>query len=458
MENRERVYFGTDGIRGRVNSPPLTPQFIQGLGAAAALWFKEVWGRFPKVGVGFDTRNSRSLIAYSLASGAAAVGADVEILGILPTPAVAHWAKTQSQPSLGAVISASHNPFWDNGIKFFTPRGYKLSDAEELQIEEKLERWLGGELSLAPPEELGSIRDNGETERNYSQYLYGLWPKELVPEGIKLVIDAAHGAAYKIAPELFRRLGLEVTTICTAPDGKNINENCGALHPENLAREVVSRGAHLGFALDGDADRLIAVDENGNIVDGDRILFLCATYLQRRGQLRNSAVVATVMSNLGLERSLQKFNIRLLRTPVGDRYVSAKLREENLSLGGEESGHIIFSDYSTTGDGILTALQILKIVAEEKKCLSELLTDYTSYPQVKISVPVREKKPWEEIPAISRAIREAEEKLADRGRILIRYSGTENKARIMLEGPDKPEITELAEQIAESFRKELGLQ
>ncbi len=324
-----------------------------------------------------------------------------------------------------------------------------------MEIEELLRKALAEELPLASPEELKELNRSAQGRELYLKSLSSLWPKGLTLEG-KFALDTANGAAYQIAPELFQRLGFQFELLSATPDGKNINRDCGALHPQKVAEIVRQKGLLFGLALDGDADRLLAVDEEGNVVNGDTIIAICAPYLQEKGELKNDLVVTTVMSNYALDEYLNRYGIKLYRTPVGDRYVSAELRKLDGSLGGEESGHIIFSNYSTTGDGLLTALQLMRIIAEKNQKLSELAKPFTPYPQIKKSVPVKEKRDWLEFPEIAKAIERAERQLEGKGRVLVRYSGTENKARIMLEGPERGVLEEMAEEIAKAFAQNLG--
>ncbi len=454
-----KSYFGTDGIRGHVNQAPMTAHIAQALGAAVVSWMKETHpeqNSAPVIGIGSDTRRSCPMLSAALASGAASMGSNVYQLGVLPTPAVSWW--TQQQPfAMGVVISASHNPYQDNGIKLFASSGYKLSDEDELKIEAKLEQWLSNELPLPEAEEVGQIESHGEVAEQYTVHLAQLWQLSDSLKGYRLVIDAAHGAGYAIAPKLFEALGAEVVAIGVEPNGLNINKECGATHTKALQQAVVEHQAAAGIALDGDADRLIAVDDKGQEVDGDQIIAICAPYMKEQGTLPHDLVVVTVMSNLGLEHCLTKHGIQLLRTQVGDRYVIEQMRAKGASLGGEQSGHLIFSNHSTTGDGLLAAIQLLQIMVARQQPLSELAAAMDRYPQVLKNVVVREKKPWDDIPSIREAIALAEEKMDGKGRILVRYSGTQNRARIMLEGPNASLLAQLANEIAQEFEAQLGV-
>lgn len=460
MPNQKK-YFGTDGIRGHANRHPMTAQMAQALGAAVVDWMKEhvPHQTRPVVGVGCDTRRSGGMLAAALASGATAMGSDVHLLGILPTPAVAWWTRQHSAGSgsaLGVVISASHNPYQDNGIKLFAPDGYKLSDDVEQDIEQRLERWLAGDMTLPEAETIGSISNHPETSKHYLAHLQSLWHSHQDLSKLKVVVDAAHGAAYNIAPQLFRNLGAQVVALGVNPDGININKDCGATHTQTLQQAVLAHQADFGFALDGDADRLIAVDERGQPVDGDQIMAICAPVLQAKRALPHDLVVVTVMSNLGLEHALAEHHIRLQRTDVGDRYVIEQMRQTGASLGGEQSGHLIFAEHSTTGDGLLAALQLMQIAVQQQQPLSVLAGAMKRYPQILKNVVVREKKPWEQIPAIQQEIENVQAQMGSQGRILVRYSGTENRARIMLEGPEPDLLKRWANQIAQQFETHLG--
>lgn len=452
-----KSYFGTDGIRGHVNKAPMTAHVAQALGAAIVSWMRDTQSHLPPplIGIGTDTRRSCAMLSAALASGAASMGSDVYQLGVLPTPAVAWWT-LHTPNALGVVISASHNPYQDNGIKLFASNGFKLSDEDELEIEARIDQWLAHELPLPEAEEVGQIETHGEVAVEYTQHLLSLWTQKEDLSGYKIVVDAAHGAGYEIAPKLLEALGAEVITMGVEPDGLNINKERGATHTKALQEAVLKNHASAGIALDGDADRLIAVDNIGHEVDGDQIMAISAPYLKEQGALPNDLVVVTVMSNLGLEHCLHRHHINLVRTQVGDRYVIKEMRETGAALGGEQSGHLIFADHSTTGDGLLAALQLLQIMVARKQTLSDLASYMSHYPQVLKNVMVREKKPWDDIPGIKEAIDKAEEKMAGNGRILVRYSGTQNKARIMLEGPNEPLLHELADDIAKEFEAHLG--
>ncbi len=446
--------FGTDGIRGEANRYPVTPEVALRVGFAVGYIFKNQ-GRHRRIIIGKDTRLSGYMLEMAISSGILSMGAEAWLVGPMPTPAVAFLTK-DLRAEAGVVISASHNPFEDNGIKIFGSDGFKLPDSLEEKIEKMVldpeedfsERALGGGLGKAFRVE--------DARGRYMVYLKSFFPQELTLEGLKLVVDCANGATYRIAPELFEELGADVVRVGCEPNGTNINLNCGALHPEVIKEKVLSEGAHLGLAFDGDGDRLVLVDEKGQVVDGDEVMALCAKEMKEEGTLKKETVVATVMSNLGLEWFLEENGMRLVRTKVGDRYVAERMREEGYNLGGEQSGHIIFMDHSTTGDGILTALKVLSIIVKRQRPASELLHPFEKVPQVTKSVRVREKKPLEELPEVEDVISKAKEKLGDRGRILVRPSGTEPKYRVMVEGEDEGVVRSLAEEVAESIKRVLG--
>ncbi len=441
--------FGTDGIRGRYGEFPLDSQTIFDVGLAMA---RHVDGsRCPKVLIGMDTRESGSRIASLLAGGLDAGGATWEFAGVLPTPAVAH-ATRHGDHALGVVVSASHNPYQDNGIKVFGPFGYKLPDESESELESRIRACRGDVEPLAAP-----LPGAGpDAAILYARHLVrASRPPESV-RGLRIVVDCANGAASDVAPLALDPLGLDVTYICRDPDGRNINAGCGALHLDGLAKEVVASKAALGAALDGDADRCLFVDENGVLLDGDNVLLLAATSLLARGSLHDNLVVATVMSNLGLETALREEGMRLLRTRVGDRHVIQEMLRSGAVLGGEQSGHVIFGEHSTTGDGLLTLLMMLGILADEGVPSSALRRRLRVFPQQLINVPVREKRPLEELPEIRKAVMERELELGERGRILIRYSGTEPVARIMVEAEDRREVLRHSTAIADLFDRHLG--
>ncbi len=443
--------FGTDGIRGLANEHPLDPETAIRVGKALTYILKNGVSKRPRIAIGRDTRLSGGMLAAAISSGICSAGGDVIDIGIISTPAVAYLTSALDAHA-GIVISASHNPYYDNGIKIFSESGYKLSDELEHEIESLV---LNGDIESATEANIGVIRYNNGLYKSYMDYLKkSISPPEL--SGMKIVLDAANGAAYKIATEMLESLGAALIKIGTEPDGININDGVGAVHPEKMSKLTYEAKAAIGIALDGDADRLILSDEQGNIVDGDKIMGFAAKYMLEKGTLRGNGVVATVMSNLGLELALKEMGIELVRVGVGDRFVVEKMREGGYNLGGEQSGHLIFMDHSTTGDGLLSALMVLKIMHDTGKPLSELASVVSTVPQKLVNIPVKEKKPIEELPLVLNAIRHAEERLGDTGRVLVRYSGTENKARIMIEAMDETIVDELTGEIADAFKKSLN--
>jgi phosphoglucosamine mutase len=448
-----RKLFGTDGIRGIAGEPPLDAATVFAAGLAIGHSVRKA-GSKPKIILGRDTRESSLWIASTIAAGLRETGVTVESAGVVPTPAVAFLAHTHGFQA-GIVISASHNPWRDNGIKLFGGDGFKLPDALELEIEDEIVHHAA--RSVAPdPSKLPEIEDNAALQADYIQFLVDSVPG-LQLKGLAVVADCANGAAAAVAPEIFRRFGGDVTLLNIAPDGRNINEGCGALHPTWVAGEVLKRHAEVGVTFDGDADRCMLADANGRVVNGDAILLVAARDLKSRGLLTGNLVVATTMSNMGLEAALKRSGIQMLRAPVGDRYVLEKMQKNDAALGGEQSGHILFPHLATTGDGLLTALVVLDLVARTGKGIDELTADLKVFPQVIINVKVREKKPLESIPAVAKRIRAAEDELRDSGRVVIRYSGTEALARVMIEAESNEAMQRHAEAIAEAIREELGV-
>ncbi len=447
MENN---LFGTDGLRGQVNEFPMQPETVVRLGLAAGRYFRNGKGRH-KALIGKDTRLSGYIFESALTSGLCASGMDVYLVGPMPTPAISFLTKNM-RCDLGVVISASHNPFWDNGIKFFDQDGFKLSDRAEREIEEMV---LSGEAfrDFPAPGEVGRTSRIQDSPGRYIVALKHSFPSFLSLKGLKIVVDCAHGACYKVAPLVFQELGAEVITLGSDPNGVNINEECGSLYPEALRGKVLETGSDLGIALDGDGDRVILIDEKGTIVDGDQVMALCARDFMEKGKLNGGKLVATVMSNMALEVFMRDLGGELIRTPVGDRNVAERMRLESTPLGGEQSGHIIFMDYSTTGDGILAALQVLKIMQQKQKPFSELSGILTPFPQAQLSVAVKRKPPLENAPRLSESLRCAEEELGSKGRVLLRYSGTEPKARIMVEGEDPERVRSLAQELADDVSR-----
>jgi phosphoglucosamine mutase len=444
--------FGTDGIRAVAGQSPLDATTVYAIGLALA----HILGAktpTPRVLLGMDTRESSEWIAATLTAGLDAGGASVESAGVITTPAVAFLTHTHGFAT-GVVISASHNPWQDNGIKLFGPDGYKLPDAVELAIEEEIFRQLAA--STTAPQRTVPPAVNEADRAEYVRFLLASVP-ELSLDGKRIVIDCANGAASSVAPQLFSDLGGEVLITHASPDGRNINEACGALHPEIVAEQVKRCKASMGITFDGDADRALFADEHGRVVNGDAVLLLAARDLQRRGLLTNSTVVATTMSNMGLEAALKRSGIEMLRAAVGDKYVLEQMIATGAALGGEQSGHIIFSGRSTTGDGLLTALLLLDVVHRSGRSLAELVADLKVFPQVIVNVKVREKRPLEGIPNVAAAIRAAEVELADSGRVVIRYSGTEALARVMIEAESEPLMRHHADTIAAAIRTEIGV-
>lgn len=446
-----RKLFGTDGIRGVAGEPPLDAATVFAAGLAMGHSLRK--SAEPKVILGRDTRESGPWIAAMLAAGLHKAGAQVESAGIVPTPAIAFLARTHGFDA-GVVISASHNPWRDNGIKLFGGDGFKLPDAVESAIEEEIRRHA---INAAAPDiaTLPQVEDNPALQKDYVQFLLDCVPG-LRLDGLRIVVDCANGAAAAVASDLFGRLGGEVTLLNISPDGRNINESCGALHPTWVAAEVQRRGASIGLTFDGDADRCMLTGAQGNVVNGDAILLLAARDLKARGLLTSDLVVATTMSNMGLEAALKRSGIRMLRAPVGDRYVLEQMQQHNAALGGEQSGHILFPHLATTGDGLLTALVVLDLIARSGKSIGELTSDLKVFPQVIVNVRVRERRPLEGIPSIAELIRRAEDELGDLGRVVIRYSGTEPLARVMIEAESEDAMRKHADAIAEAIRVELG--
>jgi phosphoglucosamine mutase len=444
--------FGTDGIRAVAGQPPLDAPTVYAIGLALAHTLAGATPS-PRVLLGMDTRESSEWIAATLTAGLIGGGASVESAGVITTPAVAFLTHTHRFEA-GVVISASHNPWQDNGIKLFGSDGYKLPDGVELAIEEEIFRQLAG-LTTAP-QRATPPQVNEADRAEYVRFLLAAVPG-LSLDGRRIVIDCANGAASSVASQLFADLGGEVIITHASPDGRNINEACGALHPEIVAAQVKHHEASMGITFDGDADRALFADENGRVVNGDAVLLLAGRDLQARGLLTNSTIVATTMSNMGLEAALKRSGIQMLRAAVGDKYVLEQMMATGAALGGEQSGHIIFTGRSTTGDGLLTALLLLDIVHRSGRSLAELVADLKVFPQVIVNVKVREKKPLEGIPTVAAAIRAAESELADSGRVVIRYSGTEALARVMIEAESEPLMRHHADTIAAAIRTELGI-
>lgn len=448
-----RKLFGTDGVRGVANKYPMTSEMAMQIGQAVGYILKKE-GHRPRIVIGKDTRLSGYMLENALVAGITSMGADAVIIGPIPTPGIA-FLTTNLDADAGIMISASHNPFEDNGIKVFSKTGFKLTDEQELQIEDLI---FSKKISekLAPPEELGRATREDNALGRYIVFLKQTFPRNLNLEGMKIVLDCANGATYKVAPILFKEMRANVTSLNVNPDGMNINLNCGALHPEALAKKVLEINADIGLAFDGDGDRLIVVDEKGTIVSGDQILAICTKNLKTESRLKNNILVTTVMSNIGLSIALKKMGIEHVKSKVGDRYVLEEMQKKDAIIGGEDSGHIIFLDHHTNGDGILSALQLLAIIKKEDKPLSELSKVMEVFPQVLINVNVKSKPLLEEQPEIINAIKRAEKELGDKGRVLVRYSGTQSLCRVMVEGPNQEETEGYARTIAEIIKNKLG--
>jgi len=443
--------FGTDGIRGVAGQYPLDRPTIELIGYSLAVELTSRFNRVPLIIIGRDTRESGEWIEAALTRGAAAAQAGARSAGVITTPGVAYLTRALDADA-GVVISASHNSYEDNGIKIFSASGQKLDDAAEEAIEQFLKP---GDSKLPSPVGVKIATDTSLKEK-YLAFLGGEIGAGLELNGLKIAVDCANGAAYELAPRLLSALGAELIVINADPNGRNINLDCGSLHPEKLQRTVIERKADLGLAFDGDADRLLMVDERGNLVDGDQVMFIMADYLASRGKLAGDRVVATVMSNLGLELALAERGITLARTAVGDKYVLDELLKGGGSLGGEQSGHIIFPEISLAGDGMITALEVLRALTERNTRLGALASAYTRCPQVTINVSVSRKPPFDTVPPIKEAINAIEKEMAGRGRLLVRYSGTENLARIMVEGEDEAAIRNQAESIAQIIKAQIG--
>lgn len=456
-DNAGRTLFGTDGIRGRAGVYPMTPELALRLGRAITLVAKEQTGvAEPKILIGKDTRLSGYMLEQALAAGICAMGGKVLLTGPIPTPAVANLTHSM-RAQAGVVISASHNPFDDNGIKLFGPDGYKLADAAEIEIEQLLQdRRLDDKAPVGT--KIGRAERLREATGRYIVYAKNTFPADLALHGTKIVVDAANGAAYQAAPAVLHELGATVFTVGCQPNGKNINLRCGATHPQHVAKEVKRRKADIGLALDGDADRLIVVDERGEIVDGDAVMAVCGIQMLKERRLKKRTLVATVMSNMGLEHAIAAAGGKLKRTQVGDRYIVAQMRQHGYNFGGEQSGHLVFSEHATTGDGVVAALQVLSVMLREARPLSELATVMQRVPQVLYNLSLPKKVPIDQMSALSKRTKLVEGELGNQGRVLIRWSGTEAKLRLMLEGPHHDKLQRLVSGLAEAACKDLGVQ
>jgi phosphoglucosamine mutase len=440
--------FGTEGVRGKAGEPPLDASTVQHLGAALVRSMRHD-GRPVRFLVGRDTRESGEWIEQELARGVRAEGGSITTAGIIPTPAIAYLTPRMGYTA-GLVISASHNPFEDNGIKVFSGAGEKFTEALEDAVEAHM---LDSDLALPPP---GAPVERIDYRSQYIEHLKEILTLEGRSKGLRIAVDCANGATTTIAPRLFQELGIEARCIACAPDGRNINLNCGSTHPETLARTVIEGRFDLGIAYDGDGDRAIFVDASGKVVDGDAVMLLCAKQMQREGRLRGKAIVATVMSNIGLEIALRDAGIAMVRCPVGDKYVMEEMIKRDISLGGEQSGHVIFSEYLFTGDGLATSLHVLRTMAVTGRTLADLASELTTYPQVLMNVRVERKVDLKTIPEIAKVIASVESRLAGNGRLLVRYSGTEPLLRVMLEGKDQAEIRRWGQEIIDAVREHVG--
>ena len=446
--------FGTDGIRGVANEYPLTAEAVFEIGRAVASFF--CGGAIPtKIIIGKDTRESGDMIEEALASGICSVGTDACLAGILPTPAVAHLVSS-NDAAAGIVISASHNPFYDNGIKIFDADGYKLSDLREDEIERLLPANNIDHSAGKSNHRIGNVETLKDAPERYLAFLQNTLPDARLFNGMKIVLDCSNGATYAVAPKLFQDLAAQIEAINISPDGKNINAGCGSEHPETLIDTVLAKKADIGLAFDGDGDRLVAVDEKGLVISGDRTLAICARSLKRKGLLKNNLVVSTVMSNLGLRLALKELGISHLMSQVGDRYVLQQMNANGAIIGGEDSGHMIFLDQHTTGDGMLTAIMLIQAMCDENKPLSELSQIMAVFPQVLLNIDVQKKPAIESVPEIMAAIRSVEDRLGEKGRVLVRYSGTQPLCRVMVEGLEKDETRRYCQQIADVVKAALS--
>ncbi|HWN64227.1 MAG TPA: phosphoglucosamine mutase [Candidatus Binatus sp.] len=457
---QEKKIFGTDGVRGVANVEPVTAETSLKLGRAAAHVFtrlnprKNPEGTRPKIVLGKDTRLSGYMLENALVAGITSLGVDVLIIGPLPTPGVAYITRSL-RADAGIILSASHNPYEDNGIKFFRHDGYKLDDQVEQQIEQLV---FAGEIDSIRPTagKIGRAARIDDALGRYVEFAKASFPRGMSLEKMRVAVDVANGAAYKSTPCILRELGAEVTVAHNEPDGTNINAHCGSIYPEEIQRLVKETGADVGITHDGDADRVLLCDENGEIVDGDEILAIASIDLLRAGRLEQNTVVATVMSNFGLDETLTAEAGKVVRTKVGDRYVIEEMMKQKLNLGGEQSGHIIFRDFTTTGDGIISALQILRIMHQTGQPLSKLKTCLEKYPQAQRNVLVKEKPPLTELPAVMKLVNEAEKELSGKGRVVLRYSGTESKIRLLIEGRELDKIDKQANRIADAIQQAIG--
>jgi phosphoglucosamine mutase len=448
----KRKLFGTDGVRGVANVYPMTSEIALKLGRAVSHVFKERHGR-GRIVVGKDTRLSGYMLEQAIASGICSMGLDVWLVGPLPTPGIA-FITSSMRADAGIVISASHNPYQDNGIKIFSGDGFKLPDELEYEIETMI---MDDTIDTLRPvaSKIGKAHRIDDAVGRYIVFLKNIFPQPYSLDGLKIVVDCAHGATYKVAPSVFEELGAHVISCGVDPDGANINKDCGTLYPGMLSEQVVANNAHIGIAFDGDGDRVLFVDEKGNVVDGDTTMVILAKFLKEKNQLKNGTLVATIQSNMGVEESLKGHGVSVVRTDVGDRYVLETMLKNGYNLGGEKSGHIVFLDHNTTGDGMVTALKMLNILCEKGMTLTDLCKGYKEFPQVEKNVKVKKKKPIEEVKPLKNVISNVEKKLGRNGRVVVRYSGTEMLLRVMIEGKDKAKVEAYAEEIVESASKNL---
>lgn len=455
MTKKETIkIFGTDGVRGRANIFPMTVEIALALGRAAGKIFRS-HNEKHRVVIGKDTRLSCYMFENALISGLCSMGVDTLMVGPFPTPGVAFITRAY-RADAGIVISASHNPFYDNGIKFFSSEGFKLPDQWEAEMEALVHKGNFDDC-LPKDDDIGKNTKIHDADGRYIEFVKATFPRKLSLKNLTVVLDCANGASYRVAPLVFRELDATVHVYGNTPNGLNINDNCGSLHLETIQKAVIDHKADVGIALDGDADRVIMIDENAQIVDGDTILAICARDMMKRGLLRNNTVVSTVMANLGFIKSMEEAGIKVVRSPVGDRYVIQDMLKYDANLGGEQSGHMIFLDHNTTGDGLVSALQVLRIMIETESKLSDLAAVFKKYPQVCINVEVSSKPVLDSLKSVKDAIIEVETLLAGNGRVLVRYSGTENICRVMVEGPKLKQVQQLAQTIAASVINEIGL-
>lgn len=454
FKNKVQKLFGTDGVRGHANRDLMTVENALALGRAAGKILRRHNGKH-RVVIGKDTRLSCYMFESALISGLCSMGIDTLMVGPLPTPGVAFITRAY-RADAGIVISASHNPYYDNGIKFFSPDGFKLPDSIEREIEDLIFKQDFSD-ALPSDEEIGKNTKIIDADGRYIEFVKATFPRRLSLKNLKIVLDSANGAGYKVAPLVFKELDAVIYEYGNKPDGLNINDSCGSLYPELVQKAVIDHSADVGVALDGDADRLVLVDENAQIIDGDTILAICAHDMKRKGTLHNDIVVATVMSNFGFIRGMEKKGIKVIQSKVGDRYVIQEMLKHQANLGGEQSGHLIFLDHNTTGDGLVSALQVLRIMIETDSKLSDLASVVKRYPQALVNINISSKPPMEGIASLKEIIEETESRLGDKGRVLVRYSGTENICRVMVEGQKQKQVSEFANSIANVVRREVGV-